>query len=253
MFHIDHTSAGICGSSSRGLSTLFRGTIWRPCRAFTLVELLVVIAIVGLLAGLAIPAIGRAQESSNRAKCVSNLKGLGQGMNAYITESGTFPPLLESSSRSSSGAARDWLTILADAGSASRPTPFSDNKGKNGLWYCPSALKSQKANSGNSTTYSYSSYAGGEPTARPPKPPTPIPLITSPAQMAVIMDGSWNSSQGFGSAGADRMPLCCHPPSRNTNDPSSSVNICFMDAHVETRKKSEIPTSATNVFWTGQN
>ena len=253
MFHIENTPSGICGSSPRGMSTMFRGTIWRPCRAFTLVELLVVIAIVGLLAGLAISAIGRAQESSNRAKCVSNLKGLGQGMNAYIAESGTFPPLLESSSRGSSGAARDWLTILADAGSASRPTLFSENKGKNGLWYCPSALKSQKANAGNSTTYSYSSFAGGQPAARPPKPPTPIPLITSPAQMAVIMDGSWNSSEGFGTAGADRMPLCCHPPSRNTNDPSSSVNICFMDAHVERRKKSEIPTSSTNVFWTGQN
>jgi len=253
MFHVKRTLSCICGSSPRGLSALFQGVIGRPCGAFTLVELLVVIAIVGLLAGLAIPAIGRAQESSNRAKCVANLKGLGQGMNAYITESGTFPPLLENSSKGSTGTARDWLTILADAGSASKPTLYSENKGKNGFWYCPSALKSQKANPGNSTTYSYSPYAGGQPAAIPPKPPTPIPLITSPAKMAVIMDGSWNSSQGFGSAGADRMPLCCHPPTQNTNDPSASVNICFMDAHVETRKKSAIPTSSTNVFWTGQN
>ncbi|NCY20783.1 hypothetical protein EBX31_02355 [bacterium] len=46
---------------------------------------------------------------------------------------------------------------------------------------------------------------------------------------------------------------CCHPPTKNTNDPSASVNICFVDAHVEMRKKSEIPTASTNVFWTGQN
>jgi prepilin-type N-terminal cleavage/methylation domain-containing protein len=238
-----------------GLSAMFQRAICRSCRAFTLVELLVVIAIVGLLAGLAIPVIGRAQESSNRAKCVSNLKGLGQGMSAYIAESGTFPPLLESSSRGSTSTVtnRNWQTILADAGLASTQTKYSEDKGKNGLWYCPSALRSQKPNPDNSTTYAYSSFAGGEPTAKPPKPPTPIPLITSPAKMAVIMDGSWNSSQGFGSAGADRMPLCCHPPSRNTNDPSSSVNICFMDAHVEARKRSEIPTNATSVFWTGQD
>ena len=49
------------------------------------------------------------------------------------------------------------------------------------------------------------------------------------------------------------MPYCCHPPTRKVNDSSSSVNICFVDAHVEMRKKSEIPISSTNVFWTGLN
>jgi len=251
MFHIKHTPSDICGSTPRGLSAMFRGTIWRPCRAFTLVELLVVIAIVGLLAGLTIPAIGRAQESGNRAKCVSNLKGLGQGMNAYIAESSAFPPLLEVSGRGNSAIKRNWLTILAEAGLAPTPTQYSENNGKNGILYCPSALKSQKADSRNGTTYSYSSVAGGDPVSK--TPPIPMARVVSPAKMAVIMDGSWNTSDGFGSVGPDRMPLCCHPPTKDTNDPSASVNICFMDAHVETRKKSEIPTSATNVFWTGQN
>ena len=43
--------------------------------AFTLVELLVVIAIIGLLAGLAVPVLGKARESSgDRAKCMSNMR-----------------------------------------------------------------------------------------------------------------------------------------------------------------------------------
>ncbi len=237
-------------NSRRDLSAMFQRPVWMPYRAFTLVELLVVISIIGLLAGLSIPAIGRAQESGNRAKCVSNLKGLGQGLNAYIAESGTFPPLQETSGRGSTATSRDWLTILADAGSAPRNTPYSENKGKNGSWYCPSAMKSQTADGRNSTTYSYSAIAGGEPTTR--TPPIPVPRVTSPSKMALIMDGSWNSSSGFGFVGPTLMPYCCHPPTRNTNDPSSSVNICFMDAHVEMRKKSEIPTSSTNVFWSGQ-
>jgi len=42
--------------------------------AFTLVELLVVIVIVGLLAGLAIPVMGKAHESGDRTKCMSNMR-----------------------------------------------------------------------------------------------------------------------------------------------------------------------------------
>ena len=243
MFHVRHASLGICGSSPRGLSAMFRGTIWRPCRAFTLVELLVVIAIVGLLAGLAIPAIGRAQESSNRAKCISNLKGLGQSLNTYITDTGMFPEAQQTSGRGSGASSKNWTGLLAEAGLAPAATAYSVNKGKNSFWYCPSAMKSQNPADINATTYAYSASAGGIPIAR----------VSSASKMALIMDGSWSSGGGFGSVDSNRMPYCCHPPTRNTNDPSASVNICFVDAHVETRKKSEIPTSSTNVFWTGQN
>ena len=242
MFHIGHASSVIFGSSPRGLSAMFRGTIWRPCRAFTLVELLVVIAIVGLLAGLAIPAIGRAQESSNRAKCISNLKGLGQSLNTYITDSGMFPEVLETS-RGSGASKKPWTTLLVEAGLAPTASAYSINQGKNSFWYCPSAMKSQAPAGINATTYAYSASAGGMPIAR----------VSSASMMALIMDGSWSSGSGFGSVASTLMPYCCHPPTRNTNDPSASVNICFVDAHVETRKKSEIPTSSTNVFWTGQN
>jgi len=223
---------------------MFRGTIWRPCRAFTLVELLVVIAIVGLLAGLAIPAIGRAQESSNRAKCISNLKGLGQSLNTYITDSGMFPENQQTSGRGSGASSKNWTVLLVEAGLAPTASAYSVNQGKNNsFWYCPSAMKSQTPAGINSTTYAYSGSAGGKPIAQ----------VSSASKMALIMDGSWSSGGGFGAVDSTRMPYCCHPPTRNTNDPSASVNICFVDAHVETRKKSEIPTSSTNVFWTGQN
>ena len=46
---------------------------------FTLVELLITIGIIALLAGLLIPAAGRARETARRAGCLSHLKQIGAG------------------------------------------------------------------------------------------------------------------------------------------------------------------------------
>jgi prepilin-type N-terminal cleavage/methylation domain-containing protein len=55
---------------------------------FTLVELLVVIAIVGLLAGLAVPVIGRGFDSAAEAEDVNKLKQVGTGISIFENENG---------------------------------------------------------------------------------------------------------------------------------------------------------------------
>ena len=62
--------------------------------AFTLVELLVVIAIIAILMGLLLPAVNMARETTNRAKCASNIRQLSQACIIYTNTHQVFPPAL---------------------------------------------------------------------------------------------------------------------------------------------------------------
>jgi len=64
----------------------------RSTRGFTLVELLVVIAIIATLIGLLLPAVQAAREAARRAKCLSNIKQLGLGLQTYHDAQKRFPP-----------------------------------------------------------------------------------------------------------------------------------------------------------------
>ncbi len=52
-------------------------------RGFTLVELLVVIAIIAVLIALLLPVLSGVREQTNRVKCMSNLRSIGQAMQIY--------------------------------------------------------------------------------------------------------------------------------------------------------------------------
>jgi type II secretory pathway pseudopilin PulG len=62
-------------------------------RAFTLIELIVIAAILGVLIGLALPALGSAMREARRIQCATSLRSLNQGLRMYMDmeNRGIFP------------------------------------------------------------------------------------------------------------------------------------------------------------------
>lgn len=63
----------------------------RGLQGFTLIELLVVITIIGILAGLAFPALNGAMNAARKAEAGVMVNQLRTGLTSYQTEYGTWP------------------------------------------------------------------------------------------------------------------------------------------------------------------
>jgi prepilin-type processing-associated H-X9-DG protein len=104
-------------------------------------------------------------------------------------------------------------------------------------------------------TYSMNVFVGGDgPAWRQNGYPTlKTWQVTTASKTSLYMDGCFAPGRGYdvrvGESGL--LPAAMHPPTlyKDKNNPARSVNVVFVDGHVEMRRIGDIPTSFNDVFW----
>jgi prepilin-type N-terminal cleavage/methylation domain-containing protein/prepilin-type processing-associated H-X9-DG protein len=149
-------------------------------RGFTLVELLVVIGIIALLMSLLMPALSKAREDSRRAKCLSNLRSLGQGMYMYAQ---TYHDRLPNGNSPTSANPDKGDQVLVQ---------FAQDYANPGVFYCPSDADSAPRQITNNyiampdsarTSYDFYSLYGA------PENGPKLPRLRGQAPLAWDLDG----------------------------------------------------------------
>jgi len=216
--------------------------------AFTLVELLVVISIIGLLAGLAVPAINGGLKSAKAGACLSNLHQIGVATIAYAADNSFKLPDAGASSP-------EWAKTLASFVS-------TDTKSKKSIFVCPGCLKSVEDATANTVAVTYGMHGGLMPKG---KTASNITSVTRPTEVILAGDVCQNpgnkgwspycienpsiftiQSSGPGGSVAMEKAISVATDADSGNSPSmryrhsGKVNVVMVDGHAEAIQKGAV-------------
>lgn len=218
-------------------------------RGFSLLELLAGIAIVAVLAATLLPAVNRSIGAARQAKCQSNLRQVGSGLNSYAADNDMampygywVPP---------SGESQTWDKLISDYLGIRRDTVWLPTAS---VMSCP-ADKLPGVATANRFRRTYSMVRGSEGfgiTAngqQASQPGVRLATVPSPSRTIIVTEFSSALAKGDSSDSVVGSPACSviDSPARQlaagNGKPdglhAGKMNYLFVDGHVEVLKPSE--------------
>lgn len=194
---------------------------------------MVVLSMITILAALLCPALERAMQISENTNCVSNIKQISAAMSMYLNENQGYLPKHDFGYSGTPKYMKwqDALYTTMTGYTGEYNNYYLESGTPKSIFACPTQVGSETANAYQH--YGFNEYSSGKMARK----------IRDPSLRLLVMD-----SNKANSPGVNNVPI--NWGLRHINE---TANTLFADYHISTLGEDEIPTSAWNKDFWGQN